>query len=334
VSGVPSLFEELMAGAPHEAGVAYRGISTVHGLSLRVYVDGVSGLPGFSIRVQRAAVPKEFQLPRIRGISADVAREADAKVTQQVTYRIHASRLEYVPVFIELTSRLIDEAAKEQTVGAVLSRISQRLALWERFFDGREPTGLSRERQLGLIGELCCLESLAEGGFPSDAALAWRGSEISSHHDFQFPRGSIEAKLSTSSAPARLAISSARQLDETAVQSLFIHAVLAQEVASGRTTVSSQAAVVRALLQREAPAALPHFEEQLFEAGFIDGELPETEVHVHIQQRQFLAVTETFPRIRPHDLMPGIFNVRYDLEWSALQGHFVTITDVLSALND
>jgi hypothetical protein len=316
------VYHELLAGARSAPGHAYRQFLAPPDMVLRAFVDGVSRLPGLSLQAQAESVPTSMQLPKMKGAETSIRSDGQSQ-SRQVVYTIIASDSAYATVFIELASNLIAEISQLTSARDALLGVARRLDSWARFFDSRAREGLGRSAQLGLIGELTCLQRLAQQVGLSSAVRSWTGP-AGTTHDFQSPRGAIEVKLSTTSAPERFRISSERQLDESMVPTLLLCAISAQEQPAG-TGLSDLVDTIRADVQRNAPADLYLFDERLLQAGYSTADRPGYAVRITVRDIEFAVVREAFPRITPDDVRSGVFSVSYEIPRSAIISYAVPI---------
>lgn len=293
-----------LIGTPAEAARGYRDFPGPTSLGVRAFVDGETRLPGLSLRTIRDLVPSGMQIPKIKGAASVILHGGGENRSADVVYEFAAAEHAYVDVFVELASRLISEAIAEQTATAALLRISSRVASWARFFDARGTEGLGREAQLGLLGELLCLERLGTLINFGWAVEAWTGPE-GTPHDFQAKGGAIEVKLAQSGSPERFHISSERQLDETVVPWLGLYAITAQEAVAGTENLCDVVDRLRLRIKDSAPAVLGAFEERLLQAGFSDADRSRYTGRVTTRDAEFLHVTAEFPRVRPSSLDPA-----------------------------
>ncbi len=307
------VYRELLAAAPHAPGRALRAFSAADGVILRAWVDGITRLPGLTV-VMRGATPIGT-VPPVRGFEiAPVVDEGGGSGEIE----IRCSGNPYVEVFVELASRLVERARSESTGELAQRQILHQLNLWARFFESASTAGMSRQTQLGLIGELLCLQDLAQDiGYPR-AVDAWCGP-YGAAHDFQWMGRSVEAKLTTSDSPETITISSERQLEAPADTVLILFVALALETKSAGISVTE---LVAAVSERISAHAESHaaFHDALTAVGYLDERSVQETVRVSVRQTAMLEVSEDFPKITSRNLMQGVYDVRYCLPWSALAG--------------
>lgn len=333
MSGTATVYQELLTGAPQSRGLGYRAFYGPPDLGIRAFVDGETRIPGFVLKTTRARVPQGMALPKVRGIEISVSHGNGEGTQAEVIYEVRASEAYFAEVFVELAAKLLDDCVVAGTAPQALLEVSRRLAAWARFFDARGQEGLGRAGQLGLIGELLCLERLCGLAGAERAVRAWTGP-AGAAHDFQTDRGSVEAKLSTSAAPERFRISSERQLDESVVPWLGVFAVTAQEVRAGGDGVGEVVSRVRGALHTQAPAAVSAFEEVLLDAGYSDADRTRYDIRIKVREADFLHVRDDFPRIRPSELRANVFAVSYEVPWDAIVKFRIPDSEVRRALFD
>lgn len=317
MSSPKEIYGELLQVAPKVSGRAYRAFHGPNGLHVRAFVDGVTRLPGLALRMNRDRVPTGMSLPNIRGAKTAITQIDAGEQAKDVLYEFVASERAFAPVFVELASRLVADAVVAPSTEEALICVTRRLASWARFFDARGTEGLGRSAQLGLIGELLCLEQLGTMFGFDTAVKAWTGP-TGATHDFQTRNGCIEVKLSTASSPERFRITSERQLDDSVVPWLGVFAIVAQETRSGDTGIPVLVSRIRELIESNSPAARALFEERLLETGYSDADLEIYDVRITIKIMEIVEVTAEFPRITPSELRPGVFSVSYDIPWTAV----------------
>lgn len=326
-----TVYQELRDSAPHSTGIAYRAFYGPPHLGIRAFIEGETRIPGFSLKTIRSCVPAGMSLPKIRGTDITVMHGSGEGPHAEVIYEIKASGIYFAEVFTELAAKLLDDCVTAVSAPVALLEVSRRVAAWARFFDARGNEGLGRSGQLGLIGELLCLERLVGMASVERAVAAWTGP-AGAPHDFQTVRGSVEAKLSTSSAPERFRISSERQLDESIVPWLGLFAVIAQEVRAGGEGLNGVVDRVRKLVESEAPASTSLLEQGLMDSGYSDADRARYDVRVKVRDSAFLHVRDDFPRVRPSELRANVFAVSYEIPWGGIVAFRIPDTDVRRAL--
>ncbi len=110
----------------------------------------------------------------------------------------------------------------------------RRIRLWQAFME-RDTRPLSQEEEVGLIGELTCLERLIESGLaPSTAVEAWIGPQHGLQ-DFALDERAIEIKSTTAAKGFCVTIHSLEQLDWQRAGSLVLCGLRFSEHPTGAT---------------------------------------------------------------------------------------------------
>lgn len=320
------IYTQLRDAAPPKPGRAVRAFDGPTGLGVRIFVEGESRLPGVELECSGKEMPKTFQLPTMGGATTKRTTTGSGAELRVLT-AVVASDESYSAVFMELAAKLVNDLLAEPSARAALLMFAQRLGAWARFFTIRRGNRLDRQEELGLIGELLCLESLGVEAGLARALESWIGP-MGGLHDFVGPGGCVEAKATSSSAPPRIHISSAGQLDESAVPLLYLCGVLVQEVPGGNVSLPGLVNRIHQSLTETAPATVPLFEERLTESGYLASDVGREWMTVVVRELRFFKVGGDFPRIRPGELRPGVDDVQYVVPWSLLGGFQVPPREV------
>jgi Putative PD-(D/E)XK family member, (DUF4420) len=229
-------------------------------------------------------------------------------------------------VFEVLAADLVEVVQRATTPAQAIALGISRLGAWQAFLrSGRR--GLSREEQIGLLGELVVLELLADEIGHEAAVEAWCGP-LDGIHDFSSSGIAIEVKAAAGGGNL-MRISHLDQLDRRGLSSLLLARPRFQEVSDGRT-VSTAAADIREAIDRSAPAARRAFDDRLLRAGLLEGD-PRASVGFSFVLHQFhhFEVREDFPRMTGLSVPPEIVDASYSLDERRL-GDFLITPDMLS----
>ena len=125
----------------------------------------------------------------------------------------------------------------ELTLGGKNEDAAAREVLTEYIdFFKKSRQGFGSNAQAGLYGELCLLENLLKE-FPTEQLAvvnAWKGP-LSSYHDFQFKKGSVEVKTTRGKNPVQVIIGNEKQLNHTGSPSLWLNAYSLVDAVGGDT---------------------------------------------------------------------------------------------------
>jgi hypothetical protein len=185
---------------------------------------------------------------------------------------------------------------------------------WHALLKGARKKTLSREDQLGLIGELRTMSDNISSVKGLGLALeAWRGSE-GAPKDFELAGLCIECKARGASSRGKVRISSEHQLADVPGQELvlLVHTfATAEKDAVGAIDLHNLVSSIRSKMKSERPDLVQMLEEKLEEAGFDDEH--EYDVVVVHRSTESYSVMEGFPRIVPGNYQEGPTEVSYDL---------------------
>ncbi len=229
-------------------------------------------------------------------------------------------------VFEVLAADLVEVVRQAATPAQAIAIGVSRLEAWQAFLrSGRR--GLSREEQIGLLGELTVLELLADEIGHEAAVEAWCGP-LDGIHDFSKSGIGIEVKAAAGGGNL-VRISRLDQLDRRGLSSLLLARPRFQEAPGGRT-MSTAAADIREAIDRSAPGARRHFDDRLLRAGLLerDPRAPSGFSFV-LQQFRCFEVREDFPRMTGLSVPPEIVDASYSLDERRLGGFLIT-PDMLS----
>lgn len=208
---------------------------------------------------------------------------------------------------VRTVSGAVDEATAVQ---AFINRTWK----WHALLKGARKKTLSREAQLGLIGELyTLLNDIGSVKGLGTALEAWRGSE-GAPKDFELAGVCIECKARGASSRAKIRISSEHQLADVPGHRLvlLVHTFAsAEKEAADATDLHVSVTALRATVATERPDLERLLEEKLEEAGYEDEH--EYEVTVSHRATESFSVDDGFPRIVPGEYPDGPVEVSYDL---------------------
>lgn len=139
--------------------------------------------------------PLEDRPPPVFRLQADGITVLDDRRPAERLLRLSVTleRAELLDVFEVLASDLVDVVKSTASPAAALAMAFRRLEAWQACLRVRR-RGLSREEQVGLMGELVVLDVVAEEIGPRRALEAWRGP-LGGVHDFSLLGTAIGKRL-------------------------------------------------------------------------------------------------------------------------------------------
>lgn len=212
-------------------------------------------------------------------------------------------------VFSEFAAALLERLNDGQPpVSAITVVLREYRALLRR----QRPGAVSREKAMGLVGELLVLRTLS--GFFDDAWRTWNGP-LGMTHDFVSGKLAIEVKTTSHEAEPSFEVSNAAQLYPSEDGELFlIHHVLVPNPQGG-LTVSALAEEIREKLSEPVG-----FDERLEAVGFVWSAPEPWDQHVfQLTHTAMYRVEEGFPRM-PRNIIEhvpaGVSDFRYRIHLS------------------
>jgi hypothetical protein len=222
---------------------------------------------------------------------------------------------------VELFGRMATDVVSALAASDSVSQAHQlqmflgRIRAWQHFMS-KDSGALGPEAELGLSGELHCLDMLLASGLDSHAAVeGWRGP-LDGLQDFELGTGAIEVKSTLSHDGFPATIMSLEQLDDAVRQPLFLFACRFALSAEG-DTLSERIGSLRETLVSD-PAALALFESALLHAGFVDAHVEHYTRRLLVSQVRCMKVDEGFPRLVSANVPDAVRNVRYEINCDAI----------------
>lgn len=213
---------------------------------------------------------------------------------------------------------------------SALDVISSTLTSWSRAFS-QEPTQMSFQEMLGLVGELVVLRELVSrrGWITEDETVSWWRGPHGDAHDFAIPGGpGIEVKCSTSRID-EVHIANEHQLDST-MRPLFLCRVRvdhSREATIGSVTLPQLYSQVRTAIGSDT--ARSALDDTAAMVGFSTDDPALDDVHFAVRGVDLFEVRKGFPRLTPTDLPLGMSRVAYTLSATALAPYRTTIKHIL-----
>lgn len=277
-----------------------------------VFIEPIKPELGLRVEVRADVDAPETRLSNI--IARIVVR--DGKRFLEVVVTVSALFRDAYPVLCSMADRIqVGGLPPVAALRATLEKMSSLLSA---------PDSMSREREVGLFGELLVVGGLISMLGAEDAIQAWRGGQAE-EHDFGLPELDVEVKTTTSERRVHW-IESLTQLVPTRNRPLWLvsHQVTAAGTGNGHT-VPDLVNVIRARIG--SGTARDGFENALSDSGWRENDR-EPLVTRWTRRTESIAypVVGTFPRLTPDALrrsalpLDRIPEVRYRVDLDGLVG--------------
>jgi hypothetical protein len=303
-------WQEAAAAAP--SGREWRGIalSVASPLKLTAAVREPDARIALLLESSLTLAPASLFRMQAEGVSVADQRRPDENICR---IAVTLERDELRDVFEVLVLDIIGVASDAITPVEAIRQVERRLLAWQACLRLRR-RALSKEEQIGLLGELEILRLIAaEIGF-HHAIEAWQGP-LCRLHDFSRSGTAVEVKA-VLGVGALLYISRFEQLVDAGLSALLVARPRFREDPAGRTlpkTVDD----IREQIRQSEPDILWLFNDRLLHAGYIDGR-SDDRLRVHLDDVYGFEVGEGFPRITPSSIPLGIVEVRYAIDERSL----------------
>lgn len=250
-------------------------------------------------------------LPKMAGLELEAAlRKDDGKAMLSV----RLENQDDADIFARFCDDIVLTVKDAENETTAVQAFIGRTWKWHALLKGARKKTLSRQDQLGLIGELRTMwyDIGSEKGIGT-ALEAWRGSE-GAPKDFELSSFCIECKARGASSRSKIRITSEHQLADVPGQKLvlIVHTFAAAEKDEvGAMDLHDIVSLVRSKVVTERPDLQLMLEEKLDESGY-ENEHEYNVVVLHASTERY-SVMEGFPRIVPGNYQEGPVEVSYDL---------------------
>lgn len=261
---------------------------------------------------------QQIRLPRpVAGLTINVRRLHPAGQPDSMWVDLAASDPNGARPFSGLAADIVAELpGGGLPEPAVLLSVIER---WRRFWAGTRD-GLSREEQLGLLGELwLLLEWLPQ--VSAGAVNSWVGP-LGGRHDFVTESLSVEVKTSGATVgPVVHRISRLDQLDEPSAGELLLLSLRAVPDPLSTDSLDSMLARARQAAGAAGQTCVAMLDDRLRALGIVRADEGRYVEPVRIAQQELFRVSGDFPRLAPasfpHGLPAGVVDLTYSLDTSA-----------------
>jgi hypothetical protein len=291
-----------------------------------VYLSRVQPTRSYRMRVQVGRADLVEGLDRTTaGFSL---RVHSPRGSEESEIHLDLVRDDYIDIFIQMLEILIPSVAESADARKAVEELKKQLDQWERFMRSFTPSGLSKEKQKGLVGELLVIRKLLSNGVsPSRLVGAWQGP-AGAAKDFLLDGVGLEVKT-LSGRDRQVAISSASQLDGHGLRFLFLLCVEVAEEVADSTSLADLVDHIR--------AQLPGAVAEDFAARLIVGGYLQSQRHLYLyptfalRNIEAFIVRPGFPAIEASTLPSQLSNVTYDLDVAGLTDYMVSERDWTAA---
>ena len=233
--------------------------------------------------------------------------------------------------FSYLCENVIQTIISENKVAEAVKTFGNTLLRWKNLFERVHGTGLSKEEQQGLYGELRFLKKCIDSASVSyyNIVQNYVGTNRALR-DFQGKDWAVEVKTTSTNNPQSLIINGERQLDDSMIETLYLFHCSVEVSRKTGESLPDMINNIRALLKSDV-SALSLLNAKLFEVGYLDEhESLYLDRHYLIRNERFYHVKDDFPRILEGELRDGVGNVKYSISISSFESYRILEQVVIS----
>ena len=204
-----------------------------------------------------------------------------------------------------------------------------RIRAWQEFMRN-DSEGLEPEAELGLVGELACMEKLLDVDLPLQLVVdSWMGP-MDGLQDFELGNGAIEVKSTMAIQGFPATIMSLEQLDDSIRQPMFVCGCRFISAANG-LTLPEMIASIRKRLSFDV-YALSSFDNALLHARYLDSHAEHYTRKFLVSDIRFELVDENFPRLILGNVPVGVRRVRYEIDLDAVKDKQFSVGEVIEMI--
>lgn len=235
----------------------------------------------------------------------------------------------FYDIFLQITEDIIISSMDLKNESDYVNVFTSHLNKWGNMFNKNPDETLSKEKQLGLYGELLFIKDMLDEGItPISIIESWKGPD-GEDKDFQINGYGIEIKSSAKTNKIVI-INNIRQLDDSGFTGLYLYYKSFAKTDSGQNTLPAIISGLRRLFLNTP--ALTEFELKLLRAGYRDEHAANYNSNYTLLTEAIYNVDNSFPRIVVGNVMNGILDVEYNLDLNLLSPYEISYQQLLSSL--
>ena len=224
--------------------------------------------------------------------------------------------------FANFISDLIDSIIDLDDQKQIISNLRYKISDWFKLFANQGNKKLSKENEVGLFGELLCLQEYYLNSLDNFNAISFWTGPFSALHDFTSSKFSIEVKSTSQEPQMSISIGNCLQLDESRVIKLYL--------AIQKLEISVHGLILPELISKisdsisKTPDAMQKFNECLSAYGYNEKYKNEYKNRYLKNETSFFKVGNEFPKIKINDLKPGIHAVEYKIDIHSIEKYLIS----------
>ncbi|MEG1567355.1 MAG: PD-(D/E)XK motif protein [Anaerovoracaceae bacterium] len=314
--------EILKAAKENEQGKSRlaRRLKMDNGAVIIFAVDKITRALELYVHIEKS--PDNISFPRWKGVEIGIATLPEYGDSLGDCIFLKQSDQSEGYIFEIIVEDLRVSIEKLRNLKSITGCFSSVLTKWRNFFLLEKDILLSKERELGLLGELTLLKQLIEI-YGAVAVSFWSGCNDETH-DFYIQGSAIEVKATAQKAPYKANISSEYQLDtQDVLHDLYLQFYAFRKSESDGFTLPEIVQEVELLLVSDT-AYLQQFHEKVEQYGYLSACAELYSTGYFDREDNLYKVGTGFPRIERSKLESGLSNVIYSVSMDMCQRFLVT----------
>lgn len=216
-------------------------------------------------------------------------------------------------IFSVLCEDLINQVTSILDEKYLIKDLLNRLAKWQTLFERIGQQGLTAESQRGLFGELYFLRKFLSNTTNKNYCINSWQVPSNTVQDFHNGNWAVEVKTTHGNNHQKIQISSERQLDDSAIQKIFLFHLSLDIRNNHGDTLNDLVEWVENFLVNDV-IELNSFRLKLFEVGYFDIHKPiYRDTGYNIRQENIYRIEGEFPRITENEIRNGVGDVKYTI---------------------
>ena len=273
--------------------------------SLSSYAEKLPSGQGFEVKL--------YELDGVKNLLIEKKNGADLSLFSTMVF----------DVFSSLKSpKLLPESA-------LIDRMMLRIKSWQEFMK-KGSKKLSYEHELGLIGELQCIQDMfLLGSRKEDVISHWVGP-YRGVQDFIFDVGALEVKTTVSPEAFKAKINSLEQLDDFFISPIFLFGYRFQQSPKG-LTLNDFVDGVRKIISVDE-SSLNKFNSSLIAAGYLSEHRKDYTRQFKYVERLIWNIDSEFPKLTSTNTHPAVVRATYSIDLIQVVHNDIVLDDVLVKL--
>lgn len=254
-----------------------------------------------------------FNNIKIKKINFKNTKGVSLEIEDNSVLSIYLNKESFLNIYLNLIEEIINSIVNENDEKKIIKLIEDKLNSWKKCFENENFSGLSKEEELGLIGELLTINKLLDlKEYELEEIIqSWKGPE-NNLHDFKFTNKIYETKTSLSNI---IKISNIDQLDYQTHKNLFLFKVtLTKNSNMSNININHLILDLRNKLKKTQYKEL--FNNKINLYGYFDYHVENYKDFYNLFNIQKYIIDENFISIQKKYLKPGIQNINFEIDLS------------------